>query len=302
MTSHSGQDTITEKQFLQNYDADRYERPSVSVDLLLFSVSYQERDNYRKLSNKVMQVLLVQRGQHPYLHQWALPGGFAGIEESLDEAARRELASETEVSDVYLEQLYTWGEPKRDPRTRVISCSYMALVDSAALKLRAGDDAEDVKWFTVRRKVIERQDNHEENERITSKTVKLEFDADGIHLEAIVKTTVDTEGKDTRIRREVLQSEGLAFDHATIINYGIERLRNKLIYTGIVFNLMPKQFTLTDLQQVYEVILDKDLLKANFRRKIAMMVLPTEYMTKDDGHRPARLYRFNPQWKREQNF
>jgi hypothetical protein len=94
----------------------------------------------------------------------------------------------------------------------------------------------------------------------------------------------------------VIESHGIAFDHAKIIAYGIERLRSKVEYTDIAFNLMPKRFTLTELQQVYEVILDKELLKANFRRKIAAMVTETNEYTRDAGHRPSKLFRFNPNW------
>lgn len=115
-------------------------------------------------------------------------------------------------------------------------------------------------------------------------------------LSAMVKTVKTVDGKVSRIEREVVESRGIAFDHAKIIEYGIERLRNKIDYTDIAFNLMPEYFTLTELQQVYEVILDRDLLKANFRRKTAPMVLETDEYKRDAGHRPSRLYRFNPNW------
>lgn len=129
---------ITEEQFLKTYDAGVYERPSVTVDMLIFTVMEREQDNYRKLSEKSLQLLLIQRGEHPYLGQWALPGGFVGVHESLDEAARRELFTETNIDNIYMEQLYTWGEVQRDPRMRVISCSYMTLVDRTALNVQAG--------------------------------------------------------------------------------------------------------------------------------------------------------------------
>ncbi|GAE87969.1 Nudix-related transcriptional regulator NrtR [Acetivibrio straminisolvens JCM 21531] len=116
------------------------------------------------------------------------------------------------------------------------------------------------------------------------------------NLSAVIKTVKTVEGKISRVEREIVESNGIAFDHAKIIQYAIERLRNKIEYTDIAFNLMPARFTLTELQQVYEVILDKELLKANFRRKIADMVIETNEYTKDAGHRPSKLFKFNPNW------
>jgi ADP-ribose pyrophosphatase YjhB (NUDIX family) len=292
-------DGISEEQYLQGYDASRFERPSVTVDILLFSVDDEEPENYRKLPEKVLKILLIKRGEHPFLDQWALPGGFVGMKESLDEAVRRELESETNVADVYLEQLYTWGAPNRDPRTRVISCSYMALVDSKSLKIKAGDDAADARWFTVKRKIIEQQKVMTDKGYVFQEKVLLQLCSDKTSLCSTLKMVKTVEGKQSPIRREVLESERIAFDHANILDYGIDRLRNKLEYTDIVFNLMPEYFTLTGLQQVYEAILDKELLKANFRRKTTKFVLETNRMTKDDGHRPAKLYRFNSKWNEE---
>lgn len=293
---------LSEEQYLQNYDASRFERPSVTVDILLFTVSDEEPENYRKLPEKVLKVLLIKRGEHPYLGQWALPGGFVGITEDLDEAAYRELESETHVGNVYLEQLYTWGKPDRDPRTRVISCSYMALANSMSLKLEAGDDADDVRWFTVRRRVLEQKKALTEDGWALQEKILLQLSSDDTSLSAKLENTQTFEGKAAHIRREIIELGGIAFDHASILNYGIERLRNKLEYTDIVFNLMPEYFTLTELQQVYETILDKELLKANFRRKIGGLVLETNHMTKDEGHRPAKLYRFNANWRDHNNW
>jgi len=119
---------LTAEQFLSTYDASKYPRPSVTVDMLIFSVTDEEKKNYRKLPEKVLRLLMIKRGDHPYLGQWALPGGFVKMDESLDEAALRELKEETNINDIYMEQLYTWGAVARDPRTRVISVSYMSLV------------------------------------------------------------------------------------------------------------------------------------------------------------------------------
>src|SRR5207249_6287889 len=121
-----------------HYDASKYERPSVTVDVVMMSL--RRRD---------LQVLLIKRRSWPYEGMWAIPGGFVNIDESLEAAAKRELQEETGVQDVYLEQLYTFGNPGRDPRTRVITVVYFALLDSARLQVRAADDAADVGWFSV---------------------------------------------------------------------------------------------------------------------------------------------------------
>jgi len=163
-------------------DASQYERPLVTVDVVMMSL--RQRD---------LQVLLVKRRSWPYEGLWAIPGGFVNMDESLEEAAKRELQEETGVQDVYLEQLYTFGDPGRDPRTRVITVVYFALLDAERLYVRAADDAATVGWFSV------------------------------YHLPS------------------------LAFDHAKILQYALNRLRGKLDYTTIAFRLLPEQFTLREL-------------------------------------------------------
>ena len=287
---------LTEEQFLATYDASKYRRPSVTVDMLIFTVTEEETTNYRKLPEKVLRLLMIQRGDHPYIGQWALPGGFVQMDESLDEAALRELKEETNIDEIYMEQLYTWGDVGRDPRTRVISTSYMSLVDSTALDVKASDDADDAKWFTVSCKLYQEQRTVTEKGYMLQRLFRLSLVNDENNLWATVKVVKIVEGKVTKVEREVVESDGISFDHAKIIEYGLERLRNKIEYTDIAFSLMPEQFTLTQLQQVYEVILGKELLKANFRRKIADMVIETNEYTKDAGHRPSKLFRFTPNW------
>ncbi len=287
---------LTEEQFMVTYDASKYERPFVTVDMLIFTVTEEETTNYRKLPEKVLRLLMIQRGDHPYIGQWALPGGFVQMDESLDEAALRELKEETNIDKIYMEQLYTWGDVNRDPRTRVISTSYMSLVDSSTLNIKASDDADDAKWFTVSCKLYQEQKTVTEKGYVLQRLFRLSLSNDEDSLWAIVKVVKTVEGKVMKVEREVVETDGISFDHAKIIEYGLERLRNKIEYTDIAFSLMPEQFTLTQLQQVYEVILDKELLKANFRRKIADMVIETNEYTKDAGHRPSKLFRFNLNW------
>jgi len=294
--------SLTEQEFLAAYNPEKYERPSITVDTLLFTVTDQEKGNYRKLADKELKILMIKRGKHPFKGQWALPGGFVQIDESLEQAAARELKEETNIDNIYMEQLYTWGDVQRDPRMRVISTSYIGLADSKSLIIKADDDADDATWFTVKCKL------YEERKVSTPDGYKLEklynlilSGEDENVLNAAIRKVKVIEDKNCKIYQEIVQSNEIAFDHAKIIAYAIERLRTKIEYTDIAFNLMPELFTLTELQQVYEVILDTELLKANFRRKTSHMVIETNEYTKDAGHRPSKLFRFNTNWQNESN-
>lgn len=287
----------TESEFLTQYDADKYAKPSVTVDMVIFSVADQPESNVRKIPEKCLQVLLIKRGDHPFMGQWALPGGFVDVKESLDEAAKRELKEETGIEDLYMEQLYTWGETNRDPRTRVISTSYMALADSSDISLQAGDDADDAKWFFIKDKVIKEEKTILEDGFRQVIYIRLSLNNDQeIELSATVRHIRTVTEKFSRYDWEIADSSDIAFDHAKIIAYCADRLRNKVEYTDIAFSLMPDLFTLTELQQVYEVILNKELLKANFRRKIMPMVISTDKVRKEMAHRPSQLFRFNQNW------
>jgi len=201
----------------------------VSIDIVIFSIA-----------DGTLQVLLVKRGIPPFLGRWALPGGFVHDDESLDDAALRELREETGVADVYLEQLYSFGAPRRDPRGRIVTVAYFALIAPDRVAVRASSDAADARWWPI----------------------------------------------DHR--------PALAFDHAEILEYALVRLRNKLEYTTVGFQLLPAKFTLTALQRVYEVILGRGLDKRNFRRKMAVLgILRALREWQRDGRRPARLYEFS---------
>ena len=213
----------------ENYDVTKYERPSVTVDVVIFAL----RDGR-------LHVLMVQRKHWPYAEHWAIPGGFVNMDESLEAAARRELAEETGVQDVYMEQLYTFGEPNRDPRTRVISIAYFALIRAEDQTIHVSDESNDVRWFPV-------------DELPTP----------------------------------------LAFDHDKILRFALDRLRSKLEYTTLAFQLLPKEFTLPKLKRIYEEILGEKLDKANFYRKLRDSDLLEDTGKFCEGRgRPARLYRF----------
>ena len=201
----------------------------MTVDLVIFTIADND-----------LKVLLIRRKQGPFRDLWALPGGFVEMDESLEDAAARELKEEVGVENVYLEQLFTFGDPKRDPRGRVISVSYFALVDAEQQRIVAASDAADAQWQTV-------------------------FDL-----------------------------PRLAFDHREILDYAVWRLRNKLEWTTVGYELLPRRFTLSQLQRVYEIILQRPIDKRNFRKKVlAQGQLRELSETRTAGaHRPAKLYAF----------
>lgn len=270
---------LTEEEFLKQYKPGNYPRPSVAADAVIFTVADREEDNYRKLPEKELRLLLIQRGGHPYLGSFALPGGFVGPAETTEQAAGRELLEETGVDDVYLEQLYTFSDPGRDPRTWVISCSYMALIDSRKVRVQAGDDAAQAMWFTLTCRRKEQRERTEVWEMILR------------HGDISLTALLERKTGESFAGSRILEQDGLAFDHSKIIAYGLERLRSRIRDTDLAFHLLPEYFTLTQLQQVYEVILDQELPAAAFRRKAAPMVEGTEQYTRMKGHRPSRLYR-----------
>jgi len=292
-------DGLSEGEFLSAYNAERYPRPSLTADIALFAASRLETDNYRKLAEPSLELLLIRRGGHPYLGKWALPGGFLHEGETLEQAACRELAEEAGVRDIYIEQLYTFSEPGRDPRGWVVTSAYLALADKNGLKLQAGDDAAQAAWFTA--------SISEQGQGLW----QLELAGAGETLHSTLAAANGVSGgqgaaKDAAGRHSlgvstgaeaappVVVSSDLAFDHASIITYAIIRMRNKLEYTGLALSLLPEYFTLTEAQQVYELICGRKLLAAAFRRKIVDWVEATDSYTSNAGHRPSRLYRRKP--------
>lgn len=204
-------------------------RPALAVDCVVFGLDDD------------LQILLIKRDLEPFAGRWALPGGFVRMDETLDEAARRELEEETGVSRLYLEQLYTFGDPGRDPRERVVSVAYYALVKLSDHRVKAATDAREAAWFSV-----------EDLPR-------------------------------------------LAFDHEKIVQSALARLKGKVRYQPIGFELLPPKFTLSALQKLYEVVLERPIDKRNFRKKVLSMGFLEELdeVEQDVAHRAARLYRFD---------
>lgn len=266
----------SEEEFLKDYNSDEFEKISMTTDILIFSVSNEEEDNYRKTDKKKMSILLIKRDNYPFKDKWCLPGGFIEIDENLDDAPKRILKRETNIDDIYLEQLYTFGSIDRDPRMRIVSTSYMALIDKEKIDKHINENAS---WFDI---II-----REEKDNIVSIVLNNGKDTISFSIKKILR-----EKTTDRYSFEIVENKLLAFDHPLVILSGMERLRNKLEYTDIVFNMMPELFTLGDLQRVYEVILGKKLLDPAFRRIIADKVVKTDKMKTGEGHRPSYLYKY----------
>jgi len=266
----------SEEEFLKDYDSSKFEKLSMTADILIFSVSSEESSNYRKTDKKKMSILLVKRDNYPFKDKWCLPGGFIDINENLDDAPVRILKNETNLDNIYLEQLYTFGSVNRDPRMRVISTSYIALIDKNKLSNNLNENAS---WFDI---VYYEENNNIVDITLSNGEVNLNF--------ALEKTL--RERTTDRYSFDVIKNNDIAFDHTKVILSGLERLKNKIEYTDIVFNMMPEYFTLSELQQVYEVILGKKLLDPAFRRIIANKVEKTDKMKTGGGHRPSYLFKY----------
>ncbi len=292
-------DIKLENDFWRDYDPGQFEKLSVAVDVLIFAIGEKQQDNARKLPEKELRILLKKRTEFPDKNKWALPGGFVAPAESLEQAAYDKLKQKTGLTDLYLEQLYTFGEVNRDSRTRVLSCSYLALVDAARVDIPGKpSDGGEIGWFTTVCALIADNRSFTEDGYVREKQYVLILEGPE-QLKAQIQVKETLNGNIISRSEELVYNEGLAFDHAAMIWTGIERLRNKLEYTSIAFSLLPRLFTLTELQQVYETILGRELTAANFRRKIGHLVEETRHTRADYQHRPARLFRFNPEGGRQ---
>ena len=266
----------SEEEFLKDYNPDEFEKLSMTADILIFSVSSEESTNYRKTDKKKMSILLVKREDYPFKDKWCLPGGFIVIDENLDDAPIRILKNETNLDNIYLEQLYTFGDVNRDPRMRIVSTSYIALVDKNRLNNSLNKNAS---WFDIT--------FYEEKNNVVDITLSNGYETINFSIQKTLK-----EKTTDRYSFSIIKNNLLAFDHAKVILSGLERLKNKIEYTDIVFNMMPELFTLSELQQVYEVILGKKLLDPAFRRIITDKVEKTDKMKTGGGHRPSYLFKY----------
>lgn len=236
---------MTEAEFLRSYDPEEYERPSVAVDLILMSIVQGKP-----------AALLLRRDEHPDLGRWSLPGGFVAIDESLDAAASRVLAAKARMTDAYVEQLYTFGAVDRDPRARIISVGYFALLPPArfAAALKGAPE---------------------------------------LTLAELVVPWEGETGGPVEARSAEGEALPLAFDHADMLGLAMLRLRGKLDYSGVAFALLPELFTLRALQDVHEAILGVKVNKPAFRRRMldAGRLEATGERETAASFRPAELYR-----------
>ena len=295
-----------EKEFLAGYDLTKYDRPSVAADVVVFSVMKDDEcEDVRRLQEKKLKILLIRRGGFPYKGSWAMPGGFCRKGEDVIDSARRELGEETGIDDAYVTLVGVYGEPGRDPRGWVISSTYMALMNARACHLKAGDDAQDARWFTV-----ELTDVSTEVSGIGEEIVKNEVEASckvqnekryrlvlknadsDIKLTAVLRRTDMSSCGRSSDSYDIEECEGLAFDHARIITEAVLGLREDVRRDmKLAFDLLPERFTLTELQNVYEQIWDMELTTPNFRRKIAEYVEETDAYQAGERYRPAKLFR-----------
>lgn len=296
-----------EKDFLAQYNIEAYERPSIAVDMAVFSIlgiegngePMRNAENYRKLPEKKLKLLLIKRGSYPYKDCWALPGGFCRKGENVSETAYRELKEETNVSSAFLKPIGIFGEEGRDPRGWIISNLYLALMDGDTCKLRAGSDAWEARWFqvTVSQKEIKRDIQENSVTIVKEYTLQLlceDEDREPIQLDAVIREEKQFQNYHETVEYEIVKSTGFGFDHAKLITCAILKLRESVEEDGrIVFDLLPETFTLTQLQRVFEIILDRKLLVANFRRKMADYCVETEQIVEGAGHRPAKLFKRN---------
>lgn len=282
-----------ELQYLEQYQIEDYKRPSVAVDIALFAIIESASKNYRKIPKKFFSLLLIKRAEYPFKGMWALPGGFLREQETLEEAAARELKEETGISEVNLRTYRMFSETNRDPRGWIISNAYLALTNETDILLHSSNDAEKAAWFQVEFKEITREQIKKENSFIAIVTYQLVLKNKEESLEAVIEETIEYKAQCRKTSFCMKESKKIAFDHSKIIAELLCFLREQVEHTNIAFDLLPKEFTLSDLQKAYELILDKDLLTANFRRKISDYVIETEHMSEGAGHRPAKLYKRN---------
>lgn len=287
---------LNEQDFLSTYDSSKYEKPSVTVDMLLFTLDELKTCDIKRLPEKELKILLIKRKDHPFIDDWAIPGGFVDINESVDDAAYRELKEETNIDNIYMEQLYTLGEVNRDPRMRVISTSYIALVNKKGLKEKAWDDASDLSWFSINKELIEEYKT-QDDEIIKNYILSLVSNEKGIKILYNITEVISFIGFNKKVSYKFNLKESsnskLAFDHVDILSYALERMNNKVQYTTIAFSLLEDTFTLTELQQVYELLLGRELTKSNFRRWISKVVEETSYTKREGSYRPSKLYTLN---------
>ena len=265
-----------EKLFLSSYNIKEYDRPSVTTDIVAFSVRDEKAKNWRRdNTGNRLSLLLIKRGEHPYMNHWALPGGFMKMDETLTECALREIEEETNVRPSAIMPVGTFSECDRDKRGRIISNAYTTIIDSSTVKAMGGDDAIDARWFNI------------SFEQTENGNYELKLERENVVLTAVLRLKSKKFGN---YEYEIIDGGELAFDHAAIIASAYSLLKKNAKSFEVLFDFLPEKFTLTSLQTIQETILGESTPPANFRRKIADYVIETQEYQTGAGHRPARLY------------
>ncbi len=251
-SNRKNKDGLTEKQFLERYDPGNYKRPSVTADILILGMNEDHSG---------LKLLLIKRGNHPFIDCWALPGGFIEENETAYQAAARELEEETGLKGIYLDQVYTFTKPGRDPRTWVMSIAYLALVPELD-EVKGCDDAEDAAWFDL---------------KFTDSSIELSNEEKGVSIEYSLKKETFSNGavKYENFIPELKSDEALAFDHVEILIEAMKKLREQILYSNQAFCLVNRTFTLPELQAVYEAILNRPLYKKSFRDMVSEKLTET---------------------------
>ncbi len=268
----------SEKEFLKNYSTDKYEKPSVTADVVAFKITTTEQgSSYRHEPECKLSILLVKRGGHPFKGCWALAGGFLEKGETIEECAVREIQEETNITPASMRFVGMFTEPNRDPRGWIISAAFASVMREGSMTdAVGGDDATDAKWFDISLDEIE-------NDRYS-----LHLQNGDISLSAVLKSETASTGMQHFV---ILENNGLAFDHASVIATALTALRKEGVHFESCFDFLPEEFTLTQLQRVQEILLNTSMIPANFRRKAVNYVTETGNHTKGAGHRPAKLFR-----------
>ena len=266
---------MNEQEFLQSYDITKYDRPSLTADIAIFAIHRFAPDSYRHEPSRELSLLLVRRGQHPFRDCWALPGGFVQREESVEACALREVAEETGVQPSALMPIGSYSKPGRDPRGWVVSELFASVIPDEDRLPVGGDDAAEAAWFSVR------------FDEAADGSCSLRLQNGQTLICARLKLLQSRFGRSSFA---ILDSGALAFDHAAMIAEALCALRESAKEFEVIFDFLPKRFTLTELQRVQETVMNVSVLPANFRRKISEYVVATDETTEGAGHRPAVLY------------
>ncbi len=290
----------TEEEYLANYNSKSFNdsKFSVTCDILIFTVQNKEsEENSNDLDDKRLKIALIQRNDYPDLNKWALPGGFVKKgKETTHQAALRKLDEEISLKNIYLEQLYTWDDLSRDPREHILSVSYMTLVNNEETIIKAGSDAKDARWFEVNKNFKQLNKILTDNGYIKEEIYEIILTNNDIKIKGKIKEIVTVEGRVRKKRVEIIEDENIAFDHIKIINYALERLKNKVDYTDIMFNLLPQYFTIAEAHTTYKLLTGKEYTNQNFRKKFKSMWVETDRKSKKYSPKPARLYKLNINW------